>query len=146
MLFRSRYNGFLGGRASDTVIEREGQEVLEVVLYATPPAEGSLTLVYLAPTLTRIYAVGEFPKLKNPFVFDGFNKPVRPKFFRNTNGIQIAGNTSTFLRLFDFKVQSSRTLFDPQPDGHVWRVTEVIKREIVQIAHVDAETFLGGLA
>lgn len=133
-----QYNGFIDGVPRGNVIERENLQWKEATLYAND-GSGSLTLVYQCPTLTREYASDRIPKLLNPHEYPQFHPAIPPTYyFRNANGIELRGatraDTVALLGLFTYSVKSLRTQFDPSPDGHIYRITEVIERQIVQQA------------
>lgn len=144
-MFTVRYNGFLAGSRRDTIIQRGPvNEELEVELHPRYPLEGSMTLVYLAPTWLKAYATDREPLLKDRYKVAGYVAPVRPLYFRS-NGLTIEADKDdlrAFLRWFDFELRTERVQFDPQPDGHVWRVSEKLQRRIVQPRTIDATTFL----
>lgn len=137
-----RYNGFLNSKKAGPVLERRSTQVLEVTLYPSESSDvsGSLTLVYLAPVLTRMWASTKPPEFANPFDFNGFNEPIKRLYFRNSQGISIEGGNDAIMSLFDTEERSVRTQADSAPEGHVYRNTEVIQRQIVQVAHVDDAT------
>ncbi|MEQ1861889.1 MAG: hypothetical protein ABMA13_18375 [Chthoniobacteraceae bacterium] len=142
-----RYNGFIGGAREPVVISRRNRQIKEVSLRAKSPFEGALTLVYYSPSITRMWAAIDEPQIAgDPYLytgpeFAGVKGWVKPIHFRNGNGDVLTGadTTAALMSRFDFKVQSIRTKFDPTPDGHVYRVTEVAERLITQPQLVDAE-------
>ncbi len=132
-----RYNGFIGGLAEPQVVERVNNAVKEVTLFN---ASGSLNLVYLSPKRTRIWSEDREPRLKDYYYAADFNnKPVKILFFKDQNGLELSGDgvTQELLNSFTFKLRSVRTQFDAPQDGFVYRVTEVVERQIVQEAAVN---------
>jgi hypothetical protein len=141
-----RYNGFIGGIDAQVpfVRERISNQLKEVQLHN---ASGSLTLVYRCPTLVREWVSDREPQFDDLYYYKGrLTRPVRVEFFRDPSGFTMTGKgvTAALLRLFKFEVRNIRVDTDPVPEGHIFRVREVVERQIVQENDTNA-ALLGGL-
>ena len=141
-----RYNGIIGGLGARApyVRERLSNQTKEVTLHN---ATGSLTCVYRCPTLTREWISDVEPQFDDPIYYKGqIKRQPFVEFFRDPNGLELTGDgvTPALLKLFKFTIRNVRVDTDAAPDGHIFRVREVIERQITQTANVNA-ALLGGL-
>lgn len=139
------YNGFLKKPGAPLVRESSARQIREATIYATTqtPVQqvfGNLTMIYVAPTLTRRYATLDEPELQSPYSVKGFDEPILRLGFKGGNGVEIQGATIDFLtQYFRYDERPVRMDFQVDHEGAVYRVTEVIEMTVVQIAHVNLD-------
>lgn len=143
------YNGFIDGIVPEKLPPDDQVEQIEATLHAglvNGVAEGSITVVYLAPTRVTTWASDKQVLFDKPYASDiTFQKPPQVLYIRQANGIQLEGNTAAFLKKIQFEIRAVRKQFRSAPDGFVFRNSETVQRQFIQAAHFDSPQWLKGI-
>jgi hypothetical protein len=141
-----RYNGFLNGRDSGLKVEEKNLFVREQTVYASQIVgidedrrvnlSRSLNIRYLAPSLTRKYAMTTEPKFRDPYEDRSFKDDIQVLeiVIGDTGVVVDPSDFDRVMSYYDLRSQqrSVRTQLSIRKEGAIYRVAETIERQIIQ--------------